>query len=116
MSVSYGIIKRHGGEILVESEPGKGDELYHSSADGICGEEEPEPKESLRSRRSRQARILVIDDEDSVRDILGRMLKAKGHQVAVASNGEEGIERFRYEPFDLVLPIWGCRSFGLGSG
>jgi DNA-binding response OmpR family regulator len=31
------------------------------------------------------------------------MLETKGHQVAVASNGEEGIERFKSEPFDLVF-------------
>jgi CheY-like chemotaxis protein len=49
------------------------------------------------------ARILVIDDEDSVRKILYQMLKAKGYQVVVASSGEEGIERFREESFDLVF-------------
>jgi CheY-like chemotaxis protein len=49
------------------------------------------------------ARILVIDDEDSVRKILYQMLKAKGYQVVVASNGEEGIERFKEESFDLVF-------------
>jgi DNA-binding response OmpR family regulator len=45
----------------------------------------------------------VIDDEDSVRDVLSRILKTKGHQVVVASDGEEGIERFRSDSFDLVL-------------
>ena len=67
------------------------------------GKKRPLRKRSPRSRSRDKARILVIDDEDSVRDVLSRMLKAKGHQVAVASNGEEGIERFRSEPFDLVF-------------
>ena len=102
MSVSYGIIKRHGGEILIESEPGKGTTFIIHLPTGY-GEEEVAPMEALPIRESRQARILVIDDEDSVRDILSRILKTKGHQVAVASNGEEGIERFRSEPFDLVF-------------
>ena len=102
MSVSYGIIKRHGGEILIDSQLGKGTSFVIHLPTGY-GEEEAVAKEVTRVKESRQARILVIDDEDSVRDVLSRMLKAKGHQVAVASDGEEGIERFRSEPFDLVF-------------
>jgi GAF domain-containing protein/CheY-like chemotaxis protein len=102
LSVSYGIIKRHGGEILIESEPGKGTAFILHLPTGY-GEVETVVKEVAPIKELRQARILVIDDEDSVRDILSRMLKTKGHQVAVASNGEEGIERFKSEPFDIVL-------------
>jgi CheY-like chemotaxis protein len=102
MSVSYGIIKRHGGEILIESEPGKGTTFVIHLPTGY-GEEEVVVKEVPRNKESRQARILVIDDEDAVRDVLSRILKTKGHRVVVASNGEEGIERFGSEPFDLVL-------------
>ncbi len=102
MSVSYGIIKRHGGEILIDSEPGKGTTFIIHLPTGY-GEEEIAQKERPLVRGSREARILVIDDEDSVRDILSRILRTKGHQVEVAANGEEGIERFRSEPFDLVF-------------
>jgi signal transduction histidine kinase/ActR/RegA family two-component response regulator len=102
MSVSYGIIKRHGGEILIESEPQKGTTFIIHLPTGY-GEEEGLVKEVSVLKESRRARILVIDDEDSVRDILSRMLKTKGHKVVVAPNGEEGIERFRAETFDLVL-------------
>jgi signal transduction histidine kinase/ActR/RegA family two-component response regulator len=102
MSVSYGIIKRHGGEILIESESGKGTTFIIHLPTGH-GEEEATEKEVSPTKVSRRARILVIDDEDSVRDILSRMLKTKGHQVVVASDGEEGINRFRSEPFDLVF-------------
>ncbi len=102
MSVSYGIIKRHGGEILVESKENEGTTFIIHLPTGY-GEEETVVAEVTSLKESRQARILVIDDEEAVRDILSRMLKTKGHQVVVASNGEEGIERFRSEPFDLVF-------------
>ncbi len=108
MSVSYGIIKRHGGEILIESEPGKGTTFIIHLPTGYMNEIPDEkmvrtvPVTPL-ALEGGGARILVIDDEDSVRKILYQMLKAKGYQVVVASNGEEGIERFKEEPFDLVF-------------
>jgi GAF domain-containing protein/ActR/RegA family two-component response regulator len=104
MSVSYGIIKRHGGEILIESEAGKGTTfILHLPAGYVeKGLEErvskPKPVQGVPS-----ARILVIDDEDSVRKILSQMLRAKGYEVVVASDGEEGIDRFKNEGFDLVF-------------
>jgi signal transduction histidine kinase/ActR/RegA family two-component response regulator len=102
MSVSYGIIKRHGGEILVESEPGKGSTFILHLPTGY-GKEEEQEKVIPPVKESLPTRILVIDDEDYVRDILFRMLKSKGHDVVVAPNGEEGIERFKSEKFDLVF-------------
>jgi len=102
MSVSYGIIKRHGGEILIESQPGMGTTFIIHLPIGY-GEEKAEEKVFKTVPKVPFARILVIDDEDSVRSVLSQMLRAKGYQVAVASNGEEGIERFKNEKFDLVL-------------
>jgi signal transduction histidine kinase/ActR/RegA family two-component response regulator len=108
MSVSYGIVKRHGGEILIESEPGKGTTFIIHLPTGYMDEipdekaVKPIPVTPL-VLEAGGARILVIDDEDSVRKILYQMLKAKGYQVVVASSGEEGIERFKEEPFDLVF-------------
>jgi CheY-like chemotaxis protein len=104
MSVSYGIIKRHGGEILVESEPGKGTVFVLHLPIGY-GEEvkETEKRGEMPPGMMRSARILVIDDEEAVRDILSRMLMTKGHQVETASDGDEGIERFKKQPFDLVF-------------
>jgi signal transduction histidine kinase/ActR/RegA family two-component response regulator len=104
MSVSYGIIKRHGGEILIESEPGKGTVFVLHLPIGY-GEEvkETEKRGEMPPGMMRSARILVIDDEEAVRDILSRMLRTKGHQVETASDGDEGIERFKKQPFDLVF-------------
>ena len=102
MSVSYGIIKRHGGEILIESEPGKGT-TFILHLPFVHAEEEAEVAAPVPEKELTSARILVIDDEDSVRDILARMLTAKGHQVVSASGGQEGIEKFKSESFDLVF-------------
>ena len=70
---------------------------------------------STRERRSRltndpnppaqPARILVVDDEPGIRNVVRRMLQRAGHQVAVAAHGAEGLATFVAEPagFDLVL-------------
>ena len=49
------------------------------------------------------ARILVIDDEPEMRAVLDRMLRPMGHEVEQAANGNEGLRRFREQPFDLVI-------------
>jgi DNA-binding NtrC family response regulator len=49
------------------------------------------------------ARILVIDDEPDMRVLLEQTLKAAGHEVILAADGREGVERYRASPADLVI-------------
>ncbi len=49
------------------------------------------------------ARILVIDDEESIRTALRRALELDGHTVILAEDGEEGETFFRENPADLVI-------------
>jgi CheY-like chemotaxis protein len=107
LSMSYGIIKRIGGEIDVESKVGQGTTFTISLP--ICFEameEEvtaitPSPPAVIKKRE--KARILVIDDEESVRSVLSRILTQVKHQVNVARDGEEGIRLFHEGEFDIVL-------------
>ncbi len=56
------------------------------------------------SRKGRGiARILVIDDEASIRTMLQQMLEGSGHEVAVAAQGAEGLTLFGEHPVDLVI-------------
>lgn len=48
-------------------------------------------------------RILVVDDEESIRSILTQVLAGDGHDVTAASSGEEALEVFRRQPFPLVM-------------
>jgi len=101
MSVSYGIVNRHGGEILIETEPGKGTTfILHLP---IVHLEEEVKEEERAVRAVSPARILVVDDEAALRDMLTRMLKTQGHQVVAASDGEQAMKCFEAESFDLVL-------------
>lgn len=48
-------------------------------------------------------KILVIDDEASIRSLLGKMLEREGYFVMTASDGKEGMKLFNKEAFDLVV-------------
>jgi two-component system, NtrC family, response regulator PilR len=48
-------------------------------------------------------RILVVDDEPSMRDMLRIVLRRDGYDVVIAENGRQAIERLKAEPFDLLL-------------
>jgi CheY-like chemotaxis protein len=101
LSMSYGIIKRFGGEIEVVSECG-----YGATFTIILpvGEEEKEEVVSRQTvKQGRKARILVIDDEEVVRSVLSRTLAKVNHQVTLAVNGEKGVQLFKEEKFDMVL-------------
>jgi DNA-binding response OmpR family regulator len=52
---------------------------------------------------AKMAKILCIDDESAALNIRKRVLETADHQVSTARSGEEGIQLFRAEPFDLVL-------------
>jgi DNA-binding NtrC family response regulator len=52
---------------------------------------------------AKKGSILVVDDEEVMRDVLDSLLTAEGYQVELAKTGEEGLDRFEQRPFDLVL-------------
>jgi DNA-binding NtrC family response regulator len=52
---------------------------------------------------ARKGSILVVDDEEVMRDVLGSLLGGEGYQVELAKNGEEGLDKFGQRAFDLVL-------------
>ena len=49
------------------------------------------------------ARILVIDDEPDMRMLMEQILNSAGHEVTLAAEGREGVERYRASPADLVI-------------
>jgi DNA-binding NtrC family response regulator len=57
----------------------------------------------MKMERNEKTKILLIDDEDSIRKLLGISLKHKGFEVITAEDGEKGIEMFRQESPEIVL-------------
>jgi PAS domain S-box-containing protein len=101
LSVSHSIVKRHGGEIRVESEPGRGTTFRLSFPASTWPTEGAAPPARPQARRD--ARVLVVDDEPQVLSILTEMLKRGGHTVTTAGSGEEALGVFAPGRFDVVL-------------
>ena len=102
LSMTYGILSRHGARIRVESREGQGTLFRLTFPPGEAHDVEgPAPAEAVPLGVS--LRCLVVDDEDQVGTVLGDILKTGGHRVVVLSDGGEAIERFRAEPFDVVF-------------
>lgn len=101
LAVSYGIIERHAGHINVESKLGLGTtfEIDLPAATFIPAP----PSETLVRQETPSLKVLVIDDEDFVRETLADMLAALGHEVTVANGGFEAMEKLEVNRFELVF-------------
>jgi len=101
LSVSYGIIRRHGGTLQAKSDPEKGTTFIISLPVSLKAFEENEAERPPRAGRT--ARILVIEDEKRIRDNLQETLSLAGHSVTLAENAKRGISLFRDGIYDLVF-------------
>jgi signal transduction histidine kinase/CheY-like chemotaxis protein len=114
LSISYGIIEEHGGRIWAGSE-GTGEPDVESLMEGsgatfyiwLPWEVAPQtsavkaPIEITSGLAAR--RILIVDDEESVRELLSAVLEPDPLTVDMAGTGEEGLERALQEEYDLII-------------
>ena len=110
LAVSYGIILRHEGEIEVETEPGRGAtfNIKLPIAKGVLKETEATDSASpaapaLSLVAESRARILVVDDETHVRELLCEMVQSEGCEAIPASNGADALALFDAGNFDAVF-------------
>ncbi len=103
MSMVYGIVIRHGGNINVTSEVGRGTTFtlqFPATNESRSLMEMPDTKQETNTKC---LRILVVDDEEDIRNILNRHLSRRGHNVKTVDNGADAINMIEIEGFDLVL-------------
>ncbi len=104
LSVVYGIIKRHDGQLDILTEPGggttitvrlpvfRGKPAVGSGPDTVEG-----------SRPGRPLKVLVVEDDPLVREVVSEYLRRDDHAVSTADSGREGLEKFDEGGFDLVV-------------
>ena len=106
LSVVYGIVKQHEGWIDVESSPGKGAIFrIYLPAVSMKPKDEQEMPVSLEELRGRGERILLVEDDEFVRELSEEMLSENGYRVYAAANAREALDIFEKEGgnFDLVF-------------
>ena len=114
LSVVYGIVRQSDGHILLESEPGRGArfEIYlpRVKEEGAAAE----TTDAGAFPAGGSETILLVEDEDFVRDVAERILRSQGYTVLAASGGAQAVEILRCHPgridlllTDVIMPAMG---------
>ncbi len=113
LAITQSIIKRHNGNIVAESSPGVGSTftmyLPASEKTEVETQAEVQKQESLgENKTSSPVKILVMDDEEMVREVSKAILMQLGHEVILSGDGEEALEKYQEamdsgKPIDLVI-------------
>ncbi len=105
LAMVYGMIKRHGADIEMDSAPGAGTRVRMAFAAAPATDL---VREIAATQRVAPQRVLVVDDDAVVAETLHDILKFDGHEVRVAEGGQAGIDAFRAgitagTPYDIVI-------------
>ena len=101
MSVVYGIIQRHCGTIDITSEIGRG--TTFSITLPVTASTEEASLAAPDAGVARPLRILVADDQDIICELIAEYLRADGHVVEVAGDGNDALKKFDPKRIDLVV-------------
>ncbi len=114
LSTALAIVKSHGGAVVLRSEPGRGTSFrvfLPADVGGVPGEQAPAPP-AAGAPRGRGELVLVVDDEEEVRRLVGSTLERFGYRVLLAAHGAEALERFAERRgevglvlTDLAMPV-----------
>jgi len=116
LSTVYGIVKQSGGYVMVRSEEGRGStfQIYLPRVEGTA---EKQPAPAPRAEMGGSETVLLVEDEDSVRELIRETLTAKGYKVIEAAHGEAGLAvaaaysgKIDLVISDLVMPGLGGRA------
>jgi len=112
LSICQNIIQEHGGRIDVKSEPGSGTTFVvripiqnQTSMEDLSV---PAPQESSPVKK----RILVVEDDASIRQLFNEVLISEGHHVDLVDNGMSALQAVQLQEYDLIfsdikMPKWG---------
>jgi PAS domain S-box-containing protein len=114
LATVYGIVKSHGGFLSVYSEQGEGTtfNIYLPASDRPVTAARPRPDAVAVGTET----ILLVDDEETVLVVSGKMLEKLGYQVLIARSGNEALEQYRQHRDRVAMVILDLIMPGGGGG
>ena len=114
LGIARRLVELMGGRLWVESEPGRGSRFHFTArleppfAEPVSGSAHRDDSPAVRTsapspREHRVSRILLVDDSDDNRALLGFYLKRMPYQLDMADNGAVALLKFQSNPYDLVI-------------
>ncbi len=103
LSLVYGIVRSHGGNIYVESKQGVGTDFKVKLPVKSITEFKAREKIPTEFRLPSKAKILVVEDEKVVAELIKEVIESDGQIVTIAKDGEEGLKILREESFDVIV-------------
>lgn len=114
LPAAFGIIRNHKGSITVKSQPGRGSvfDILLPVSEKTVGTEKAERKRSAEKQsHTEKKRILLVDDEEIVREVTAEMLRAIGYEIIPAAGGREALDIFAQHQaridaviLDMIMP------------
>jgi len=106
LALVHAIVEEHGGHIKVQSRVGKGSSFFIHLP--VIAEQDVTQAQDMKNEqiyKGGSERIMVVDDEEDIREILQEFLTAAGYKVSVFENGAGAFEAFQKDPdqFDLII-------------
>lgn len=102
LSQVYGFARQSGGDARIESQPGKGTRV-HLSFPVVQADLSREPTSTPQRRATPAQRILVVEDDEEVRQSIVQSLELLGHQVAAAPDGASALRAIEARPPSLLI-------------
>jgi PAS domain S-box-containing protein len=103
LSVSYGIVREHGGELRVESQVGRGSTFSTILPVHAGPVARPSGESRTLNGGAEGKRILVVDDEEIIVELYLQLLQALGHSADTASTGVEALKKIETRDYDLII-------------